>query len=396
MKFFWNKKSKPEKRSNNVNFINPNSLTDSISFWMDNLQYGSLNLSVVYRCCEIISDGCAMLPIYITRNGKDVKNNLSLLFENHYHLIKCAILQVLLKGNGFIYIERSSDGKPINLRFLENKDVQIVYNQRTNTRSYTCTKISNRAIPESDMIHFMKHSIDGIKGISVLAYAAKTINLATDTETAAAGYFGNGGNLTGILCAKDYSTMEERQQAKDAFVKNLKSGDISVLPSEFSYQSVQMSSADAQLIESRLFNAVDIARFFGVSPILLGDLSKGGVNSIEQLQTQFLVQTLLPYIKMIEDELNKKLAYANIKINVDENYVIRTDKRSEAEYYTKLVSAGLITVNEAREAMGWEEMEGADKLIIAYTDIDQNQINTNNTNENGKEEEGNTEEGRDE
>ena len=50
-------------------------------------------------------------------------------------------------------------------------------------------------------------------------------------------------------------------------------------------------------------------------------------------------------------------------------------KEKQSKYLQTLVSTGIMTVNEARKVLELPQVEGGDKLIIAYTDINQNTIN---------------------
>ena len=43
-----------------------------------------------------------------------------------------------------------------------------------------------------------------------------------------------------------------------------------------------------------------------------------------------------------------------------------------------LVDKGIITRNEARKQLGYSPMEGADELMISYSDPNQNKINNEN------------------
>ena len=116
---------------------------------------------------------------------------------------------------------------------------------------------------------------------------------------------------------------------------------------------------------------------------MLYDLTHGNYNSVEAANLQFLTQTLIPYITIIENEFNKKLiSERNVYIDLDERELLRTDMNSSAEYYTKLVAGGIITVNEARENLGFNKVEGGDELTIAYTDISQNSITGNGNTDN--------------
>ena len=81
---------------------------------------------------------------------------------------------------------------------------------------------------------------------------------------------------------------------------------------------------------------------------------------------------------MCEEEMTRKLilpSEKNLYINLDENFKLRSDKKSQAEYLTKLVSGGIISVNEAREILGMNTKPNCDDLIIPFTKIDDNTIN---------------------
>ena len=141
------------------------------------------------------------------------------------------------------------------------------------------------------------------------------------------------------------------------------------------------------MIETRLFNVSEIARFFNISPVLLQDLSKSSYSTVEAANLQFLTQTLLPYISIIEAEFNRKLVgEENIFIDLDEREFLRTDSQSTANYLQTLTSSGIMTVNEAREQLGLPRVENGDSLVIPYSDVSQNTINNETTQNNENQE----------
>ena len=142
-------------------------------------------------------------------------------------------------------------------------------------------------------------------------------------------------------------------------------------------QPISISSKDAQQIESRQFNVEDICRFFNVNPVLLGLANHSSYSNLEDVQNDFLVHTLQPWITMIENELDRKLlnnAETNLKIILDTNSVLRANKQAQANYYSTMISSGILSRNEARKDLGMNEVEGGDELIIPFTDIAQNTI----------------------
>ena len=351
----------------------------------------ALNLSTAYRCVELISDSIGTLPFQVKKVGRKGKSNV---MENHplvkivydkenrltkFMLFKLLVQSVILKGNGFAYIQRANDGTPTSLRYLEPTDVTINYNKQTNELYYLANKVTPGRINPKDMLHFVKNSYDGVNGISLISYASRSLRLANDTESSASRFFGSGCNLSGILKIMGNPTQEQMLDAKNTW--NLVNNDgLAVMKGNMEYTPIQLNATDSQLLESRKYNVQDICRFFGVSPILVGDLSNSSFSTIEAVQNEFLTHTLSPYISMFEDELNRKLVTQdNIYINLDETAILRTDKQQLATYYNTLLNSGVLSINEVRKELGYNEVEGLDEHHIPYNSSAQSALGNNLT-----------------
>ncbi|MBR0033651.1 MAG: phage portal protein [Bacilli bacterium] len=350
----------------------------------------AMSISAVYRCTELISDSVAMLPIRV-KDGNTVITNHSLykVFDNRenlitkYNLIKLLIQSVLLRGNGFAYIERNGDGSVKSLRYLESGDVSIVYEKQRNTLYYQCPIITTKRIEPINMIHLRKNTYDGINGISVISYADATLRITKASEASSENFYSKGGNLSGVLTVQGQLSAQQRQDIISNWNTAYSGGGqgIAVLQGNMNYQPIQVNAHDAQLIEARQYNVRDIARFFGVAPSMLGDNTGASYGSVEAEQQAFTLHTLQPYIVMLESEFSKKLlkgSEANFKIDLDETYLLKADKNATANYYTAMVNNGILTRNEARLELGFEPVEGGDKLIMAYTKVKDNTINGDN------------------
>lgn len=356
----------------------------------------AMSLSAVYRCVELISDAVAMLPIRVKQGNAVVENHsLYRVFDNRdnlinkYNLIKLLIQSVLLRGNGFCYIERNGDGSVKSLRYLESGDVSIVYNKPTNQLHYVAPTVTNKRIEPINMIHLVKNTYDGINGISVVSYADGTLKLAKSAETSSENFYAKGGNLSGVLTVQGQLSAQQRQDIINNWNTAYSGGGqgIAVLQGNMQYQPVQVNAHDAQLIEARQYNVKDIARFFGVSPSLLGDTTGSSYNSIEAEQQAFILHTVMPYVTLIENEFSKKLlkgTEGDFKIDLDETYLLRADKAATANYLTSLVNNGIMTRNEARRQIGLEAVDGGDELIIAFTKIADNTIGAQDTENNNQ------------
>lgn len=150
-----------------------------------------------------------------------------------------------------------------------------------------------------------------------------------------------------------------------------------MLEGDSEYIPVQGDANASQLFNARNFSVLDLARFFNISPVLLGDnTSKATYADLESAQTDFVLHCLSGWVSMIQEEIDRKLLknQPNIYSVLDTDYLLRAKKIDIANYLKNLVSGGIMTVNEARELIDLNPMEGGDELIMPYTDIKMNTL----------------------
>lgn len=402
---FKSKKKNKEERSLDYSEIIGTALPFNTITSYSSTDY-ALTLPAVYRCCDVISDSIAALPLQILKENADyveVDNKhmaYNLLNRNpHQHLtrfllIKMLVNSVLLRGNAFAVIKRDNKGNAISLQYQRPENVQINYNELTEKLTYRVQGYS-KLIEPCNMLHFKKFSIDGINGISVLQNARYTLQLSSDAEASARGFYKNGCNLSGILTSDKILSAQQKEQIRNSWqsafsARNGNSNGIAVLDSTMQYEPVTINPADSQLLESRQFNVIDICRFFGVSPTKAFDYDKVNYNSLEATQLAFLSDTLQPWIEMFEEELTRKLfkpSESNLLVKFDDNQLLRADKQALADYYYKLFQIGAISQNEVRKALNLPPVEGGENTFIqinmSTTQNVANSLNNNtNTNEN--------------
>lgn len=359
------------------------------------MKAAATTLSSFYGAMELISNSIAQLPIIVKRDNEIDKNHpLNLLFKNclisKFNLIKSVITDIIMYGNAYIYIERAADGTPINLIYCQPTNVTVDYNDRKQELYYQIPMIKRGRIEAVNVLHFYKNSYNGVLGRSLISYAKSVVDLAQATDKAAQTYYGSGCALHGALTIKS-SRRGAKEQAREAFASthNGRGSGLVILDDDMSYQQLSSNANDSQMLEARTFNVTEIARYFNINPILLGDAKGKGYATIEAANIEFVSHTLLPYITMMQDELNRKLvkpSESNVEIDIDESYLMKGDEQSESDYLTKLVSGGIMTINEARNRLGLNNVDGGDDIIMPYTKIEDNKLSMAD-NENIKENE---------
>lgn len=352
----------------------------------------ALQLPAVYAAMSMISNSIASLPIYV----KQYKDNARTILPNHkiqklfyemlqskHTVIKQIVWDLLLYGESFIYIKRVG-GKPEKLIYMQHGDVQVDYRKEYDMVQYNCAnhKVVPHIVKQQDMLHFARDTRDGINGRGFLVFAAQAIKLCGYTQQAVEDYFRSGCALTGLLKFKQglrgINQSDLRNQWMQIHSHGQRGAGLGVLGGDCDYIPISQNSAESQMLETRLFNIEEIARFFNISPVLLGDLRYNTYNSIEQAQIEYVQHTLMPIINLLEEEINRKLITVSTQyIDFDETYLLIADKQTMANFITSTVSNGIMSRNEARVKIGLNPIEGGDDLIIPFTKIEDNTIGGN-------------------
>lgn len=367
-------------------------------------QSPAMSISAFFRGVDLISSTIATLPIEVKRKrtgqeDTDKNHPVNLIFQNRdgslvnrYNGMKWMVQSIILKGNAYAYIYRAEDGTPIRLRVLDASDVTVHYSKENYILYYQSTLIKGvRQIPPEDMIHLYNWTFNGVEGVSLLKFMQRTIQNANNTEDSASGYYGGKMSPNGIITVTGPTGDAQRNQIRDAFQQSFQGNNgagVAILQGNMTYQQISTNAEEAQLLQNRQFNVLDIARFLGINPILLGDLSHASYSTLEAVQQDFLTHTLMPYIDLIEEEFSRKLLKQNergVRINLDETAILLSDKSATASYYTQLINAGILSINEVREKLGYNSIgEDGDKHIIPYTDTSMNDVANNSPQEENK------------
>jgi HK97 family phage portal protein len=129
--------------------------------------------------------------------------------------------------------------------------------------------------------------------------------------------------------------------------------------------TVGFSAEDSQYLQSRQFSVQEIARWFRVSPTMIGDLSRSTYSNSEQEQLSFLQHSLRPWLVNLESEINLKLFPSRTQFfcEFDMAAFQRADQATRYEAYSKGLAAGFLTVADVRNWENLPELPGTDQLL---------------------------------
>ena len=338
----------------------------------------ALAASSVYACCQIIGNAVASLPVHVHQKPDGAKQYAHpiarLLSAEPNEFMTAAVfretmmLNLLLYGNGYAYIDRDETGVPIALYPLMSDRTRPV---RQGGLQFYVTLLGSgqHTLTPDQVFHVLNFSLDGINGISPIQQAKQNIGLSLAMEKFAAKLFSNGGNIGGIL-----KTPPMKPDALKAFVASWKtrytglenSFKVAMLPDGFDFKQTTLDPEKGQMNQARIHQVREVARIYRVPPHMLGDLEKASYASIEQQSMDFLQNCIGPHVVKLEQEANRKLLLERekptleVKLNLDAQLRASTQERYNA--HATAINAGFLSVNEARAKENLPPVQGGDIL----------------------------------
>ena len=350
----------------------------------------AMKIAAVYRCVDIVSKGVAQLPLVIKRKEDDyfvIDNEdifgLTFLLQlrpnerlSAYEFKRSIMTQLLIgNGNAYVYPKWGEDGYDSMILLSPGSTTYDVYSN-TYIVADPINKI-NGTFEADQIIHLKNLSLDGgYTGVSTLTYAARTLAISANADSANVESFKTRGTLTGFVSGKNttigFGAIQDTQLSDVAnnIEKQLASGKkIFNLPGEMSFNQISLSPSDIQLLETKTFNVLDICRFFGVHPDKVFAMQTANYKASEMSQVAFLTDTLQPVLTQIENELQIKLIPRELamrfKIDFDIEPLLQTDLLTQADYINKTIQAGVRTVNHWRKKFGQAPVPNGDKVLVS-------------------------------
>ena len=103
-----------------------------------------------------------------------------------------------------------------------------------------------------------------------------------------------------------------------------------------------------------------ILKALGVPPIML---DSGNNANIRPNMRMYYLETILPIVRKLNAAYSRFFGFV-INEDITNIPALQPELRDQATFYTSLVNAGIITPNEARTAMNFDELPDADEIRI--------------------------------
>lgn len=325
----------------------------------------AMQLPTLLRCIELISSVIASLPLKTYRGEGDsrleIKQDADRLVwgdpnpeMERQPFWEIVLGSILANGNAYINTVRdTTGGRVVELWPIHPSRVEI--RRARDGRKVFIVDQQPREWSSSEVLHIPGFGMDGLYGLSKIGNVRQSLGISIAAEKFAARLFGAGGQLGGIIKTKSPQTAESAAAIKANWREKHagvnRSWDIAVLDSESDYIPTMVPPEDAQFLETRRYQAVEIAGLFGVPPHLVGlvDVSTSWGTGIEQQNIQFVNYTLRPLASRVEQAITRRLLppqsrYARFALDG----LLRGDTMARVAYYGAGRTQGWLSANDIR------------------------------------------------
>ncbi len=355
----------------------------------------ALTLSALYRGVGLISGTVGKIPCYCWR-GTEEKKERDIKHPSHrlvrwnanpemtaFTLRETMTAHAILQGGGFAYIKRAPDGTPLRLNLLLP---DRTYPVRVNGQLYYVTSIGGTledkhsemvTLFPDEVLHIHGLGFDGLTGYSVIELAKTDFGAAIAKVKHEATFFRDAMTPHIIIEVPKQMTAPAYARLKASWKRSLPGNnrdarlhETALLEEGAKANPIQVSAADAQLIESRKFDLVSASNWLHLPPHKLGGEGRAAYASLEQENQSTLDEAFDPWFVRWELECRRKLLTTEEQESESHFFefvreaLLRSNLAARASYYRMALGGRpWMLQNEVRRRENMPPVPGGDVML---------------------------------
>ena len=331
------------------------------------------DLEIVNRGVNLIVDDASEIPISVGGQVQGMNSVVKGIKRSRVELLlnkepnpfqdistfrRNLITDFLLDGNIFIYF----DG--VHMYHLPANKMTVKASDTTYVEKYTFNEVID--YKTSEIIHIKDNSFYSIyRGVSRLRPALRTMVLMRSMRDFQDNFFKNGA-VPGLVL-KSPNTLSEK--IKERMIQSwsarykpdaggrrplILDGGIEIdKVSNINFKELDFQAAITE-------NEKIVLKALGIPPIML---DSGNNANIRPNMRMYYLETILPIIRKMNFAMERFFGFA-LSEDITDIPALQPELRDQSQYYSALVNTGIISPNEARDALGFEAIEGYDDLRV--------------------------------
>lgn len=325
----------------------------------------ALQVPAVSAAVRLISEAAASLPLRVKlrapdgkeidaedQSAADLLNGRPNDWQSGFEFRRDMIIEALTSDRGGVAWVNRVSGRPVELIMYRPGYITVDYHAATGEPSYRLGDVPQDA---RDMLHLCPAF-----GRAPLTVAREAISVAMTLARHASDLFSKGARPGGALSfpkgSPEAAVVKTRQAWRDTHEAG-ESGKTAILYDGAEFKPFAFASTDAQFIENRNFQILEIARCFRVPPSMLYQLDRATWGNTEQMGREFLTYTLEPWLQAFEGALQRVFG---VILRFDRDDMTRADLVTRATAINSLIASEVLNPNEGRDWLGLPPRAGGE------------------------------------
>ena len=329
-------------------------------------------LEVVNRAVNMIVDDASEIPVDVGEKlnldpiYKNIRRSrVDLLlnrepnpFQDISTFKRNLLIDLLIDGNIFVYF----DG--VHLYQLPARNVEIDTDEKTYINRFVYQ--GKLDYNPQEIIHIKENSFNSMyRGVPRLKPAWRTMKVLGSMRKFQDNFFKNGA-VPGLVIKSPNTLSEkikERMLAAWRARYNPEAGGHRPLILDGGLELENLGTGnfrELDFADSIKANESIILQALGVPPILLDSGNNANIRPNHRL---YYLETILPIVRKINFAFERYFGF-DLKEDTSNVPAMQPELRDQAGYYSTLVNGGVMTPNEAREAMRFEKLDGLDEIRV--------------------------------
>lgn len=344
----------------------------------------ALQVSTWHGCLKVLSEDTGIQPFHFyqadpSSGGKIRKATEDPIYPLLHDLpnpetnagtfVETVTAHAAATGTGYANIVRNRGGTIVGLYPIMPEDIR----RQVNSRGVAFYEVRNRdkwdPVSRKEIFDLPGFSWTGTEGNNVARLAQRTLGLSVAQESYAGDYFIRDKTPGIVLEHPGQLSDEGVEKIKLGWRKSVRSHDVAVAREGMKVHAFGKTNVESQLLEQRMFQVLEVCRWFRMPSFKLGDLERMTFSNVEHVRIDYTTNVLMPWNRrwkqsvyrcLLTPEQRREGFYAELSVESH----LRGDFKAQTDGFRALLEKGVYNINEVRAWYNLNPIPGGDAHFI--------------------------------
>ena len=283
-------------------------------------------------------------------------------------LLRAVESRLALWGSAYVAMARDRDGTPYEMWPLRSDEVHVVADDTDRSvRGFIHETVDGRVayLPEEMLWYRRFNPSRPLSGFSSMAPARAAVDMSSEALRFNRRFYVHSAMPSDLVITTDSNpTQDQIERLLETWEVRLVDPDQAhkpiILSGGIDMKRLGSNQSEMEFIAALQWSVEEVSRAFGVPKVFLSEFEDATLANVRTMEQFLWRNTIIPELKMLEDGINHRLVphferFPNelvVRFNLSDVEAVQESQSDRAERLATLVSAGIMSVAEARRELG--------------------------------------------